>query len=158
VLIDPNTFSADGTIRLESFALSKNGHLAAYGKTAIPGSDWRDIYVMDVASRQTLPEDVKWVKYSGVAWRGNGFYYSRYPQPEEGHALTRQDRDQKVYYHRVGTPQSADHLVYEDPAHPSFYVDDAPKDRSARPQTPPSHLEESPAPGFDFFDELPERW
>jgi prolyl oligopeptidase len=78
---------------------------------------------MDVATRKTLPDVVKWVKYSGVAWRGNGFYYSRYPEPEAGHALTRQDRDQKIYYHRVGTTQAQDRLVYDDPAHPSFYID-----------------------------------
>jgi prolyl oligopeptidase len=123
VLIDPNMFSPDSTIRLESFELDKSGRLAAYGKTAIPGSDWREIHVMDVATKKALPDVIRWVKYSGVAWRGNGFYYSRFPETAAGHALTAKNEHQKVYYHRLGTPQSADHLVYQTPNHPSFYLD-----------------------------------
>jgi prolyl oligopeptidase len=122
VLLDPNTFSSDGTVRLTSFSLSKNGKYSAYGKTAIPGSDWRDLYVMDMATRKTLPDVIHWVKYSGVSWRGNGFYYSRFPQPEASKQLTTRDANQKVYYHKLGTAQSEDTLVYENPAHPTFYA------------------------------------
>jgi prolyl oligopeptidase len=122
VLLDPNTFSPDGTIRLTSFILSKDGSYAAYGRTAIPGSDWFDLYVMDMTTRQTLPEVIRWAKYSHASWRGGGFYYSRYPEPEKGKELTWKNENQKVYYHKVGTPQSADTLAYEDTAHPTYYV------------------------------------
>jgi prolyl oligopeptidase len=121
VLLDPNTFSADGTVRLTSFSISKDGKYGAYGKTAIPGSDWLDLYVMDMSTRKTIPEVIHWVKYSGVSWRGDGFYYSRFPQPDAAKQLTTRDANQKVYYHKLGTQQSDDTLVYE-PADPSYYV------------------------------------
>jgi prolyl oligopeptidase len=122
VLLDPNTFSSDGTVRLTSFVLSKDGRYAAYGRTAIPGSDWYDLYVMDMKTHQTLPEVLHWARYSSASWRGDGFYYSRYPEPEKGKELTAKNENQKVYYHKVGTAQSEDTLVYEDTAHPSYYV------------------------------------
>ena len=122
VLLDPNTFSEDGTIRLTSFVLSKDGKYASYGKTAIAGSDWFDLYVMDMTTRQTLPEVLRWARYSRASWSGDGFYYSRYPEPEKGKELTAKNEFQKVYYHEVGTPQSDDRLVYEDVDHPTFYV------------------------------------
>jgi prolyl oligopeptidase len=122
VLIDPNTFSADGTIRLTAFELSKDGRYAAYGKTAIPGSDWSELHVMEIATRKTLPDTLRWVKFSGAAWRGNGFYYSRYPQPGLGTELTAKNENRKVYFHRVGAAQDQDELVYEDTAHPDRWV------------------------------------
>lgn len=121
VLLDPNTFSPDGTVRLAAFRLSKDGRYAAYGKTAIPGSDWVTLFVMDMNTRQTLPDELRWAKYGGgVSWRGNGFYYNRYPEPSLGTELTARNENQKVYYHKIGTPQSADVLVYEDTAHPTY--------------------------------------
>ncbi len=123
VLLDPNTFSPDGTVRLTSFTLSRNGKYAAYGKTAIPGSDWLDVYVMDMATRKNLPDVIHWVKYLGVSWRGDGFYYSRFPQPDPATQLTAPDANHKVYYHKLGTPQSEDALVYEIPEHPTYYVE-----------------------------------
>jgi prolyl oligopeptidase len=122
VLIDPNAFSADGTVKLESFTLSRDGHHAAFAKTAIPGSDWRDVYVMDMTTRRVLPEVLRWVKFSGISWRGNGFYYSRFPAPAAGAELTARAEGQTVWYHRVGTAQSEDTLVYEDRANPGFFV------------------------------------
>ena len=122
VLLDPNTFSADGTIRLSLFSVSKDGNYAVYGKTAIPGSDWQNFYVMEMNTRKTLDEVLHWAKFSSVAWRGNGFYYSRFPEPPKGEELTVRAVNQKVYYHKVGTPQSEDTLVYEDPANPERYV------------------------------------
>ncbi len=122
VLLDPNTFSADGTVRLASFKLSRDGRYAVYAKTAIPGSDWRDLYVLDMATRRTLPEVLHWVRFSGTAWRGDGFYYSRYAEPAKGSELTARAENQKVYFHRVGTEQAADTLVYEDPANPTRLV------------------------------------
>jgi len=122
LLLDPNTFSPDGTVRLQSFTLNRDGRYAAYGRTAIPGSDWQDIQVMDMATRQPLPEVLHWIKFYGPAWRGDGFYYSRYPEPAKGTELTAPAQNQKVYFHRVGTPQSADTLVYEDTAHPDYFI------------------------------------
>ena len=122
VLIDPNSFSADGTIRLSSFDLSKDGRYAVYGRTAIPGSDWVELHVIEVATHRILPDTIPWVKFSGAAWRGDGFYYSRYPTPPAQAQLTSKNENQKVYYHKLGTEAAQDALVYEDIAHPSFFV------------------------------------
>ena len=123
VLLDPNTFSKDGTVRLESFTLSRNGRFAVVAKTAIPGSDWQEFQVMDMSTRRMLPELLRWIKFGGAQWRGDGFYYSRYPEPAKGAELTTRTLDQRVWFHKVGTPQSADTLVYEDKAHPEYFVD-----------------------------------
>jgi len=120
VLLDPNRFSEDGTSRLGAFALSKDGKLAGYG-ISTGGSDWQEYLVMEVASRKTLPDRLRWVKVSGISWQGDGFYYSRYPAPEKGHELSSRNENHQVYYHRVGTPQSADVLVYQDPANPQRF-------------------------------------
>jgi prolyl oligopeptidase len=120
VLIDPNAFSEDGTVGMAGFALSKDGKFAAYGKTQ-GGSDWREVFVMEVATRKQLPDHLKWIKASGTSWRGDGFYYSRYAAPEKGKELSSKNEDQKVFFHKVGTPQSEDVLVYEDPAHPQRF-------------------------------------
>ena len=120
VLLDPNGFSAQGTTQLAILALSKTARYAAYCK-ATGGSDWRDCYVMDVASRKTLADELKWVKVSDIAWKNDGFFYSRYSEPAKGKELTASNDDHKVYYHRVGTPQSADELVFEDTGNPQRF-------------------------------------
>jgi prolyl oligopeptidase len=120
VLIDPNKFSADGTSQLAELALSKDGKYIAYGISA-GGSDWRDVHVMEVASRKVLDDVLHWVKVSGLAWQGNGFYYSRYGEPKAGKELTSENDDHKVYFHRVGTSQADDELVYSDPANPQRF-------------------------------------
>jgi prolyl oligopeptidase len=120
VLLDPNTFSADGTVRLGAFALSKDARYAAYGLSS-GGSDWQEYKVMEVSTRRQLPDELKWVKVSSIAWQGDGFYYSRYDAPEKGHELSSRNENHKVYFHRVGTPQSEDKLVYEDPANPQRF-------------------------------------
>jgi prolyl oligopeptidase len=120
VVLDPNTFSEDGTTRLSSFSLSKDGKYAAYGISR-GGSDWQELYVMEMAGLTRLPDSLRWIKFSGAAWRGNGFYYSRYPAPGKGKELTTKNVFQSVYYHRVGTPQSSDELIYEDKAHPERF-------------------------------------
>jgi len=117
VLLDPNKLSADGTTRLGQFSLSKDGSYLGYGVSQ-GGSDWNDVYVMDVSSRQLQPDHLEWVKVSGISWQGNGFYYSRYPAPEKGHELTTKNENHQVYFHKVGTPQSEDALVYQDKANP----------------------------------------
>ncbi len=120
IVIDPNKLSADGTTRLTTFALSKDGRYAAYALSKA-GSDWQDILVMDMNTLQTLPDKIEWTKFSGVAWQGDGFYYSRYDQPATGTELSSKNEYQKVYFHRIGTAQTADPLVYEDKAHPLRY-------------------------------------
>lgn len=117
VLLDPNKLSADGTTRLGTVGLSKDGKYFGYGVSK-GGSDWNDIYVLDIATKQLQSDHVEWAKFTGVAWQGNGFYYSRYPTPEQGHELTSQNVFHQVYYHKVGTPQSEDTLVFEDKTNP----------------------------------------
>jgi prolyl oligopeptidase len=120
VLLDPNAWSADGTTRLTVFSVSKDGSHAVYGISRA-GSDWQEFKVMDLATRTTLPETLQWIKVSGVAWHGRGFYYSRYPAPEKGRELSSRNENHQVYYHRLGTPQAEDELVYQDPAHPQRF-------------------------------------
>ncbi len=120
VFLDPNKFSADGTSVLSTFSLSKDGKYLAYG-ISTGGSDWVKLSLMEVATRKKLADEVKWMKNSGVSWQGEGFYYSRYPEPEAGRELTSKNEFQKVYFHKVGTPQSADALIYEDKQNPQRF-------------------------------------
>ncbi len=120
ILLDPNTFSSDGTTRLGAFAASKDGKWAGYGISR-GGSDWQEFCTMDMSNRKTFPDTLKWVKVSGLSWRGHGFYYSRYPAPEVGKELTTKNENHMVYYHEVGTPQSQDDLVYQNPATPQRF-------------------------------------
>jgi prolyl oligopeptidase len=120
VFLDPNKFSADGTSVLRGFSLSKDGKYLSYGISQ-GGSDWVTLSVMEVATRKKLAEEIKWTKSSGVSWQSDGFYYSRYPAPEKGRELTSRNEFQAVYFHKVGTPQSADVLIYEDKEHPQRF-------------------------------------
>ncbi len=120
LVLDPNQFSADGTTALATFSLSKDGHYAVVGKSS-GGSDWRTFFVMDMTTLQYLPDSLAWVKVSGASWQGDGFYYSRYPTPEQGKELSTKNENHQVYYHKVGTPQSADQLIYEDAANPQRF-------------------------------------
>src|SRR5687768_2808317 len=120
IVLDPNKFSAGGTTSLATFSLSKDGRYAVVGKSA-GGSDWRTYFVMDMKTLQYLPDSLAWVKVSGAQWKGDGFYYSRYPSPEKGKELSTKNENHQVYYHKVGTSQEADQLVYEDPANPQRF-------------------------------------
>jgi prolyl oligopeptidase len=120
VFLDPNKFSTDGTSVLSAFSLSKDGRYLAYGISQ-GGSDWVDIHLMEVATKKNLSDELNWLKASGVSWQGDGFYYSRYPAPEKGRELTSKNEFQTVYFHKVGTPQSSDQLVYEDKEHPQRF-------------------------------------
>ncbi len=119
VVIDPNKLSADGTTRLGIFKLSKDGGYAVVG-TSKGGSDWQEYQIMNLNTKQYLPEKLEWVKVSGAAWQGNGFYYSRYPKPE-GSALAAKNENHQVYYHALNTPQSQDKLVFDDPKNPQRF-------------------------------------
>lgn len=120
VFIDPNKFSADGTSVLRGFSLSKDGKYVAYGISK-GGADWIDLYVMEVATRKLLPDQLKWLKGGGVSWQGDGFYYSRYPEPEKGKELSFKNEFQTVYFHKVGTSQADDAVVYEDRQNPQRF-------------------------------------
>jgi prolyl oligopeptidase len=114
-LLDPNTLSSDGTVALGGEAITDDGKLMAYG-TAASGSDWQEWHVRDVDTGKDLPDLIKWVKFSGASWSkdGKGFYYSRYDEPK-GTALRDANYFQKLYYHKLGTAQSEDKLIYERP-------------------------------------------
>ncbi len=103
VFLDPNKFSPDGTSVLSAFSLSKDGKYVAYGISQ-GGSDWVTLSVMEVGSRNKLVDEIQWMKASGVAWQGDGFYYSRYPEPAKGRELSTKNEFQAVYFHKVGTP------------------------------------------------------
>ncbi len=119
IVLDPNKLSKDATTRLAQFSLSKDGRYAAYALSK-GGSDWQDILVMDMATKQNLSDKLEWVKVSGIAWQGNGFYYSRYPKPD-GSALAAKNENHQVFFHKIGTSQDADELVYEDKANPQRF-------------------------------------
>ena len=116
VLLDPNTFSTDGTVALAGTEVSEDGNLLAYG-TSAAGSDWQEWKVRDVRTGKDTSDLVKWVKFSGASWTkdGKGFYYSRYDAPSEGSQLRAVNQFHKVYYHRLGTTQAEDALIYDRP-------------------------------------------
>jgi prolyl oligopeptidase len=115
VLLDPNTLSADGTVALAGDAISDDGKLMAYA-IATSGSDWTEWHVRDIDTGKDLSDDLKWVKFSGASWTkdNQGFYYSRYDEPT-GATMRDTNYFQKLYYHRLGTAQSADKLIYDRP-------------------------------------------
>ncbi|MFS8820702.1 prolyl oligopeptidase family serine peptidase [Synechococcus sp. W60.1] len=116
VLLDPNTFSEDGTVALSGIAISRDGRYLAYGLSR-SGSDWQEWKVRDIETGEDLPDHLRWVKFSGASWTldGQGFFYSRYDEPAPGSEYESVNYFQKLYYHRLGTPQSQDTLVYHRP-------------------------------------------
>ncbi len=122
LLIDPNKLSTDGTVALTSSEVSRDGRYFGYG-TAAAGSDWNELHVRSIADGRELPDHLVWIKFSGLSWThdNRGFFYSRYPEPT-GNVLQAVVKDQKLYYHRLGTEQPADRLVYERPDHPDWGI------------------------------------
>ncbi len=113
-VIDPNTLSKDGTTRMTTFSLCKDGKYAVIGLSE-GGSDWQTYKVRDMSTGKDLNDKVEWVKISGTAWAAYGFYYSRYPAPEKGaSALSVKNENHQVWFHKIGTAQTADELIYED--------------------------------------------
>lgn len=121
VLLDPNTWSKDGTVALGEIAVSDDGRYLAYG-VQDGGSDWRTWHVLEIANGKLLPDTLEWVKFSNAAWDhdSKGFYYGRYDAPAKGQAYQQLNLGQKLYYHRVGTPQAQDQLVYSRPDQPEW--------------------------------------
>jgi prolyl oligopeptidase len=117
VFLDPNSFSEDGTISLAQVSFSNDAKYCAYA-ISVGGSDWNEILVIDMETGQKLDDHIKWVKFSGISWFKDGFYYSRYDTPEEGKELTSKNEFQKVYFHKVGTSQDQDELIYKDDENP----------------------------------------
>ena len=117
ILLDPNTLATDGTASLGGLSISKDSKYIAYSINRA-GSDWEEIFVMEIDGAKKLADDIKWVKFSDIAWKGHGFYYSAYDAPKKGGSeLSNKNEYHKVYYHTVGEDQSKDVLVYEDKAH-----------------------------------------
>ncbi len=116
VLIDPNTLSADGTTSLAGISIREDGKYLAYN-LAKSGSDWNDIVTMEIGNGKVMADTLHWIKFSQAAWKGDGFYYSTYPAPTS-HAYSGKNENNKAYFHKLGTSQAKDEMVYEDKKHP----------------------------------------
>ena len=123
VLIDPNKLSEDGTVSMGEMSISRDGKFMAWS-TSVSGSDWRTWYVRDIATGKDFEDKIEWSKFSDATWdgEGRGFYYSRYEAPREGETFEGANYFQKLYYHRVGTAQGEDVLVYEHPDHKEWGI------------------------------------
>lgn len=117
VMLDPNKLSEDGTVALAELSVSNDGKYLVYF-TSAGGSDWNEAYVMDIAGKKLLTDHLKWIKFSGIAWKGDGFYYSRYDEPNKGKELSQKNEYHKVYFHKIGTEQSQDILIYKNDKFP----------------------------------------
>ena len=122
IVLNPNEFSEGGTSSLGSTSFSEDGRYLAY-QVSTGGSDWRTAYVLDTETMKLLPDSVEWIKFSGLSWAGNGFFYSRYPSPDESSSeLSGVNEYHALYYHELGTDQSADKLIQDFPNHPKRNV------------------------------------
>lgn len=121
VLLDPNKLSDDGTVALNGISFSKDGKYMAYAISR-SGSDWIEIYVIDLATSELTDDHILWAKFSGASWQGDGFYYSAYDAPTNGKEYSNINENHKIYYHKIGDPQSKDQLIYQNPQYPKrFY-------------------------------------
>ncbi|MEG3179812.1 prolyl oligopeptidase family serine peptidase [Sphingomonas sp. LT1P40] len=121
VLIDPNTWAKDGATALAEWSPSEDGTRLAYG-VQDGGTDWRTVRVLDVNTGAVLADEIKWAKFTGISWAkdGSGFFYARFPEPKEGTAFQAGADNHAVYFHKLGTPQSADRLLYSTPENPKL--------------------------------------
>lgn len=121
IVLDPNKLSDDGTVALSGISFSNDGKYLAY-TISRSGSDWREIFVMDLATGNLTGDHIEWAKFSGASWQADGFYYSAYDSPEKGKEFSNVNENHKIYYHKLGEPQSKDQLVYSNPTFPKrFY-------------------------------------
>lgn len=119
--IDPNKLSEDGTVALTGVFMSPDGRYTAY-TISRSGSDWTEIFLLDTATGKLLEDHIEWAKFTGAAWRGSeGFYYSAYPRPEAGKEFSNANEGHSVYFHRIGTPQDKDELIYGNPDQPLYF-------------------------------------
>src|SRR5438132_583566 len=124
LLLDPNLLSTDGTVALSGTAVSDDGRFLAYSLST-SGSDWQELHVRDIDTGRDLSDVVKWVKFSDISWThdNKGFFYSRYDEPTSGNKMTNANKNHKLYYHRVGQPQSGDERIYDRPDQPDWLFD-----------------------------------
>lgn len=120
VLLDPNKLSDDGTVSLGTMSLSNDGKYMAY-TIQRSGSDWVEIYVLDVATKKLLPDHIEWAKFTGAEWYKDGFFYAAYDKPVAGKEFSNVNENHKIYYHKLGDPQSKDKLYYENPDQPRYF-------------------------------------
>lgn len=120
VFLDPNTLSDDGTVALTGLTMSHDGKYVAY-TISRSGSDWTEIFVVDAATAKPLPDHIEWAKFTNAAWYKDGFFYSAYDRPVEGKEFSNANENHRIYYHKMGTPQSADTIAFEDPKHPLHF-------------------------------------
>ena len=121
VFLDPNTLSEEGTVALTGVSFSRDNRYMAFS-AAESGSDWVELRIKELATGDLLPDRIRWVKFSGAVWSGDGFYYSGYDRPAPEKALSACNHSQKVFFHRIGTDQSADRTIYCDEEHPLRYL------------------------------------
>jgi len=123
LVLDPNVLSPDGSVSLAQWTPSRNGRLLAYGLSE-GGADWQTLHVRDIDSGKDLPDEIRWMRFSGISWTNDnkGFFYSRYPEPPKGKVLEAALSGQALYYHQVRTPQSQDRLIYARPDLPTWFV------------------------------------
>jgi prolyl oligopeptidase len=118
-LLDPNLLDKEGGISLSTIAVSEDGKYLGYAISKA-GSDWQEIFIRDIETMEDLDDHLEWVKFSGIAWYNDGFFYTRYPEPVKGQELSGVNTDSKIYYHKLGTKQSEDKLIYEDKTNPEI--------------------------------------
>ncbi len=123
LVLDPNVLSPDGSVSLAQWSPSHDGRLLAYGLSE-GGADWRTLHVREIDSGKDLPDEVRWMRFSGISWTNDnkGFFYSRYPEPPKGKALEAALSGQSIYYHRIGTPQAQDRLIYARNDLPTWFI------------------------------------
>lgn len=120
VLLDPNKLSDDGTVSLGGMSLSNDGKYLAY-TIQRSGSDWVEIYVMDIATKELLPDHIEWAKFTDASWYKDGFFYAAYDKPVEGKEFSNVNENHKIYYHKLGDTQDKDQLIYENPEQPRYF-------------------------------------
>lgn len=121
MFLDPNTFSEDGTVSLQTLSFSKDAKYCCYGISKA-GSDWNEFFVMDVATKTKLNDHLQWIKFSGASWLGDSFFYERYNEPETGKELSSKNESPKIYFHKAGTDQNEDLLIFEDKENPDRFT------------------------------------
>ena len=117
VLLDPNKFSSDGSIALGGIYFSNDDRYLGYSLSS-SGSDWQEFFIMDLSTKKLLKDKLKWIKFSGMSWLNNGFYYTRMPEQDEENKYSATNEQSKVYYHKLGTLQESDELIFYNPETP----------------------------------------